>query len=249
MNIRIEEIMHEGGPRRIFGRSYIPQSQEGRLPLVVCAHRYGETADSWESYAQRLANEGFMVHTLDFGGGCAKSRSEGETWEMSVDTEVEDLNTVLNSLLRDSRVDPARVWLMGASQGGVVSALVAAKRASSIKGLVLLFPAFVIPYMVRSWFADRAQLPSRYELWEVMLGSRYFADAYDADYYRLAVAYEGPVLLLHGTQDHAVPLAFSKRALKTYKQAELHIIKDTDHGFVGADFEEAVRTILGFLSK
>ncbi|MBQ7552846.1 MAG: alpha/beta hydrolase [Bacteroidaceae bacterium] len=242
----IEVTYHTGGKRKIYGRSYIPEL-DGKMPLILCAHRYGETADIWEPYAIRLVETGYMVHAIDLGGACAASRSEGETWEMTVSTEVEDLLCALDSLLKDSRIDTNRIYLMGASQGGVVSALAAAQRTKNIAGLILLFPAFVIPYMVRSFFSRIEDIPERYDLWDVTLGKNYFLEAYNADYYKQIGAYTGKVLLLHGNKDQAVPHGFSKRALKYYPEAQLHIIEDADHGFEGEQFEEAITAIHTFL--
>ena len=244
----IEETMHTGGKRRVFGKSYIPDGQADGLPLIICGHRYGETADSWEPYALRLVEQGYMVHAIDFGGACSQSRSEGETWDMTVSTEVEDMECALASMLKDPRIDPQRVYLMGASQGGVVASLVASKLKDSIKGMILLFPAFVIPYMVRTFFPDENSIPDRYDLWGVIVGKGYFTEGYYADYYPLIKAYTGPVLLLHGNKDQAVPHGFSKRALKHYANATLHIIQGADHGFEGPHFEEAMGEILNFLN-
>lgn len=248
MSYTIEEIMHTGGKRKVFGKSYIPDGQTDNLPLIICGHRYGETADSWEPYALRLVEQGFLVHAIDFGGACAQSRSEGETWEMTVSTEVEDMQCALASMLQNPRIDTQKVYLMGASQGGVVASLVASQAKESIQGLILLFPAFVIPYMARTFFPDEASIPERYDLWGVIVGKNYFLEAYHTDYYPLIKAYTGPVLLLHGNKDQAVPYSFSKRALKHYAQATLHIIEGADHGFVGPHFEEAMGEILKFLN-
>lgn len=247
MSYIIEETMHTGGKRRVYGRSYIPDGQADKLPLIICGHRYGETADSWEPYALCLVEHGFLVHAIDFGGACTQSRSEGETWEMTVSTEVEDMQCALVSMMQDPRIDPHHIFLMGASQGGVVASLVASKQKDNIKGLILLFPAFVIPYMARTFFPDEASIPERYDLWGVIVGKGYFQEAYRADYYPLIKAYAGPVLLLHGNKDQAVPHGFSKRALKHYVQATLHIIDGADHGFEGPHFEEAMQEILHFL--
>lgn len=46
---------------------------------------------------------------------------------MSVFTEQDDLNAVLNNMLSQNFVDKNNLFLLGASQGGVVSTLVAAE--------------------------------------------------------------------------------------------------------------------------
>jgi len=43
--------------------------------------------------------------------------------------------------------------------------------------------------------------------------------------------YEGPVLLIHGDADEAVPYSYSVKAQKLYKNARLVTIEGDDHCF------------------
>lgn len=64
---------------------------------------------------------------------------------MSIFTEQTDLEAVMNNQLGQEFVDAENLFLMGISQGGMVSPLTAAVHPETIRGLVLLYPAFCIP--------------------------------------------------------------------------------------------------------
>ena len=72
-------------------------------------------------------------------------KSDGKTTEMSVLTETKDLKAVIEYVRNLSYTDSEKILLMGCSQGGFVSALVAAKNNFPIEKLVLFYPALCIP--------------------------------------------------------------------------------------------------------
>ena len=81
------------------GLLYMPET-DSKVPLVITAHELGSNyARRWPAYGEALASMGIAVYTFDFAGGGPKTRtdgtpgnhSDGETTEMSVMTEVNDL--------------------------------------------------------------------------------------------------------------------------------------------------------------
>ena len=93
-----------------------------------------------------LAEMGYVAFTFDFCGGSAMcGKSDGKTTEMSVLTETKDLKAVIEYVRNLSYTDSEKILLMGCSQGGFVSALVAAKNNFPIEKLVLFYPALCIP--------------------------------------------------------------------------------------------------------
>lgn len=63
---------------------------------------------------------------------------------MSLFTEQEDLDVVIKMIQKLDYVDSSNLFLLGTSQGGAVSALAGAKHPDEIKGMVLLYSAFVM---------------------------------------------------------------------------------------------------------
>ena len=125
---------------------------------------------------------------------------------------------------------------MGCSQGGFVSALVAAKHTGLVDKLVLFYPALCIPDDARAgkmMFAkfDPKNIPERLNCGPMKLGRCYPADVIDMDPIAEIKPYHGPVLIVHGTMDRIVKLDYSRQAQRAYPNAKLHIIEGGTHGF------------------
>ena len=54
--------------------------------------------------------------------------------------------------------------------------------------------------------------------------------------------------MIHGSRDSVVPLSYSDRLADTVDHVEYHILRGTDHGFLGRNFNQAVSYILDFLN-
>ena len=127
---------------------YVPENAGEKLPAVIFSHGFGGNYRVGAQYAEILAENGYAVYCFDFCGGSPGSRSDGSTLEMSVFTEKDDLDAVIETIRGLDYIDGDNIFLMGSSQGGAVSAIAAAERKEDIRGMILLYPAFVL--------ADRA---------------------------------------------------------------------------------------------
>ena len=237
----------------LYGKLYLPDGCSEPYPLIIMAHGFGSCQEILIPRAEAYAAAGYAVCVFDFCGGSLLSLSDGETTEMSVMTEVEDLMAVFAGLRdvpassnADLSFDPSRVYLWGESQGGLVAALAAAQLKDKVRGLILFYPGFQIPERGRQMFPDEKAVTET-ELFGVPLGCRYYLDIRDLDPYKVIGAYTGPVLLIHGDQDPIVPFAVSVRAAEEYVQADLHIIPGAGHGFFGETAAEADIEVLRFL--
>ena len=164
-----------------------------------------------------------------------KGKSDGATTDMSVLTEVQDLEAVIDHV-QSLPYTGSELLLMGCSQGGFVSALVAAKHPGLVNKLVLFYPALCIPDDARAgkmMFAkfDPKNIPERINCGLMKLGRCYVADVIDMDPYEEIKGYHGPVLIVHGTMDSIVKLDYSRQAQRAYPNAKLHIIEGGAHGF------------------
>ena len=66
---------------------------------------------------------------------------------------------------------------------------------------------------------------------------------------KTATKYNGPVLILHGSDDIIVPETYSEKANKKFKHSWLHIIKRAGHEFKGEHKKEALGLIDDFLNN
>ncbi|MDE6387216.1 MAG: dienelactone hydrolase family protein [Lachnospiraceae bacterium] len=105
----------------IRGTEYRPEGE--CLPIAIVSHGFMAFQDTVRQYAVALAEMGYVSYCFDFCGGCViKGKSDGNTTEMSVLTEVKDLEAVIQYAQSMEYSNSREIALMGCSQGGFVSA-------------------------------------------------------------------------------------------------------------------------------
>lgn len=241
---RVIEVMNDG--KKIYGVALIPQNVIEKVPLVICAHGLGGNYRTNMYYAQQLASHGIAAYCFDFRGG-GGNMSDGATTDMSVMTEVSDLEAILEAAQRWDFTDAEQISLLGTSQGGIVSSITAARHKDKIAGLVLLYPAFLVSDELHERFASIDDVPESFWLNWITAGRCYAEDMWDYDVYEEIGNYENNVLLIHGSADNIVPLSYSEKALETYRCARLEVLPGAGHGFYGQDAQQALTWILEYL--
>ena len=222
------------GNLTIRGTEYRPEGDN--LPIAIISHGFMAFQDTVRQYAKALARLGYCSYCFDFcGGSVIKGKSDGKTTDMSVLTEMQDLEAVIR-YTQDLPYTGNELLLMGCSQGGFVSAIVAAKHPSTVSKLVLFYPALCIPDDARAGKMmlarfDPQNIPEKLRCGPMKLGRCYPAAVIGMDPYEEIKAYTGPVLIVHGTKDKIVRMDYSKRAAKCYANAELYFIEGGGHGF------------------
>lgn len=242
-----EELYAEREDHQIYGVIYIPQDAGDKMPAVIFSHGYGGNHQVGASYAESLAEQGYVVYCFGFCGGSPGSRSDGSTLEMSLFTEQADLEAVITMMQGLDYVDSDNLFLMGTSQGGAVSAITGAAHPEEIRGMVLLYPAFVMVDNAKELFQSVDEIPDTYDFMWMEVGRAYFEPLLDYDIYGEIAAYDKDVLLIHGDEDGIVPLSYSEQALEVYPSAELKVIEGAGHGFYGDDEILATQEILAYL--
>ena len=81
------------------------------------------------------------------------------------------------------------------------------------------------------------------------MGRRFFTEVRDIDVFKRIGKYKRPVLIVQGDKDPIVSMKDSKRAVKIYKDARLHVIPGAGHGFKPKEFEESLQQITLFLKE
>ena len=228
------EVILERDGLKIYGKLLLPDA-EGPLPLVILSHGFGGNHTQMSAYAEAFARHGIAAYSFDFVGGGYGIKSSGTMKEMSVLTEAADLNTVLDAMRARPEINPDRIFLLGASQGGFVSSYVAGTRPEDVAGLIALYPAYVLQDNAWKQTPDPDAIPETISLMGVSLGRIYNADAMSFDIYDVIANYPGRVLILHGTVDSIAPISYSERAVEVFPNAELVRYKGANHGFWGQD--------------
>ena len=230
-----EELWCNRDGMNIYGVMYRPEGA-GKVPVVILSHSSSLTHAAMAGYAERLAAEGYAAYCFDFCGGSSESKSDGSTDDMTVFTEMDDLRAVINDVKRLDYVDADRVVLLGSSQGGLVSALLAETMADEVDAMVLFYPAFNIPELVRMFegFGDFGSMGDwgSSGMGGMMTMSETYVNAIkDYDVWANIGTYPHPVCIVHGTSDIIVPISNSEKAVELYPDAVLHSIEGANHGF------------------
>lgn len=225
---------------KIFGIAYIPEG-EGRFPLVIYAHGIGSNHTAGQPYAEAFAQKGYVVYTFDFCGSSARSKSDGNTDDMTIFTEKEDLTAIITDLKQQPYVDADRTYLLGISLGGLVSSITSASMPDAIRNLALVYPALCAPDDARKQFdADGNRLNPNGRM---MGGEHYNKAMLMFDPFEHIGNYKKPVFIVHGTADRLVPIAYSEKAITVFPNARLEKIEGAGHGFRGEPLEKAIQLI------
>ena len=207
-------------------------------------------------YASAIAKMGYAAYCFDFCGGSDKSKSGGSTDDMTVFTEVEDLRAVVKTVKSLGYVEPSEVYLLGSSQGGLVSALLADECPDDFAGMILFYPAFNIPEMVSkfsgfgnwgdfgdfgNWgdfgdFGNWGDFGDWGDFGGMMsMSEKYINSIKDFDVWSHIGKFPKPVCIIHGTADIIVPISNSEKAVGLYPSATLNKIEGANHGFNAAN--------------
>ena len=228
---------------KVYGRFYTPEGTEGPWPTVILSHGFGGTWEESKLYIPLFLERGVACYVFDFPGGAAKNQSEGSFLEMSVLTEKQHLLNIIDEVCAMPQVD--KVMLLGFSQGGVVTGLAAVERAEQIVGEVLFYPALCISDDGHAAYGEKENIPDDPKAFWQTVGRIYFEDVWDLDLTGMVTAYDGPVLMFHGTNDPAVNHSYSVRAVELFHHGELVLLSRIGHGFaqqtVNRVFPEIVR--------
>ena len=213
----------------IYGQIYLP-NKKNSYTVILC-HGFGGTYEDMAPYAAYLAQYGYVAYVFDFRGGSTSSKSDGATTSMTPLTEKQDLSDVYDFLIKQDYTKTGKVYLIGNSQGGFVSTLYTADHQDNIAGLLLLFPALVIPDNMREQFPDVDQLEDTFFYMLMDIGKEYVLSVYDIDAYTNLQNYDKQVMIHHGIEDTLVPYSSSITACENYgTTCRLILYEGGDHG-------------------
>lgn len=229
-NIVKEEYYVKKDNVNIYGYITAPENYKDlKLPTIVFSHGFNGRAEFGDSYAKYFATKGYVVYSFDFVGGNANSRSGGNVEDMSVFTEVENLNMIVDDLISKNFVDKDKFYLLGNSQGGVVSTIVAKQKESAIKAVLLVNPAFVLFDDAKKLFKNVDVIPEKYNHRGTVVGKVYFEKSLTYDIFNEMNNLKTPFFIAQGTDDIVAPLRYSQRAIEVLDNATLYEVDGGSH--------------------
>ena len=224
------EILITHHSRTLHGYFYEPEGRE-RYPLVIMSHGYNGHKSDFEITAQYFAAAGIASVACTFCGGSTRDESGFPTIDMTLFTEKEDLLAMLDFMKQKEKVDQKKIFLFGASQGGLISAMVGEDRRDELAGMILLFPALGIADNWRVRFEKEEDIPQEQEFWGMKLGKGFFTSMREFHLFDTIGGFQKPVLIMHGTDDPVVSIETSRRAAAIYSDVRLEEFAGEPHGF------------------
>ena len=207
-------------------------------PMVILMHGIfaSQRITPMPTIARQLAEAGIASIRFNFGGHWS---SEGEMVKMTIENEIAEATAMWQYACSLPYV--SKIGLLGHSQGGVVASMTAGQIAASGSkkqpyGLVLIAPASVLKTvcnqgsMLGAKF-DPKNPPEYVKCFGMMKVSReYILSTQQLDIYGTAEAYNGPVRIIHGSDDTLVPMWCSEDFKRTYgERAELIVVENENH--------------------
>lgn len=235
----------------IRGQAYIPNTGVERKPTVVMAHGFNSSYLEPRPYAESLAMRGVASYIFDFCGGGNNSRSDGVTTDMTIFTEVENVEDIARQVKTWEFVDSSRVALLGCSQGGLVAVMTAAANPDMFKDLILVYPALMIPDTApRMLERFDAVGNDTLEVMGMKLGRRYYESINGLSVLDTIGAFKGKVFMVYGDDDPVVAGGTLEKAAAVYSDSETLIVPGGQHGFPDyRHHEQATEGIIRFVLK
>ena len=202
-----------------------------RGPLVILIHGFtGHMEEPHIIGAQQAMNEaGFAVLRAEMYG---HGGSDGEFRNHTLYKWISNALAVVDyAKTLDFVTD---LYLSGHSQGGLLVMMIAGMRPADFKAILPLAPAWMIPDGARAGILlgtpfDPLHIPDELVSEELVLGGNYVRVAQTLHPEDEIARYNGPVLIVQGDEDEAVPLEYAQRAAELYANCRLVIIPGDTH--------------------
>ncbi|MDE6373606.1 MAG: lysophospholipase [Clostridia bacterium] len=238
--------------RTIRGYEYKKQVNNG-VPVII-SHGFLANQRHVKKYATGLAEAGYVVFTFDFCGGGLMSKSDGKFSETSIATEKEDLKAVTEYVENLNYINSEKLILIGESQGGLVSCLVAAEYGERVEKLILLYPALCIPDDAKKG----KMLFMRFEPSDVDGTLKCKLFRFSPDYPKSALNLNvgeelaritADTLIIHGERDKIVNVGYAERAKTLVDNCKLEILQGAGHGFNAKQSRKAIALIKDYIAN
>lgn len=214
---------------------------EGKFPTIVFLHGF----TVWKTGPQRLYEEfvrdavkaGYCVIRYDFYG---TGESDGEFWEMTIGSEMNETEAIYNWAKEQPYVDPEKIFIGGHSMGALLAVIVAPKlQPAGIFGW-----ATAMSMLYQAGGRTRNMNGPSEHGWDIdglELSREFMEECYTMNFQDMAKGYDKPVLLIHGTGDADIPVDCSIMLKAQYGDCcQLELIEGANHRFLSIPWKKEI---------
>jgi len=222
-----------------------PPSTPGRAAAAVIVLHGWRPRGAWGALdvadvARELAAEGYAALALSLRGWPGSGGEDDGGLR-----QPDDISTALEWLASQPGVDPARLGLLGFSQGGQVALLTAA-RTASVRAVVAYYPVTDID----AW-RETTSFPAIRDVYVPRVctpGGTRTRSPIDRPAFITAA-----VMLVHGDRDTRVPtaqsVAMADALAAADRRVELVLVPEAEHGFGRREHPDVWRRALAFFAE
>lgn len=244
-----EELFINCDGLKVHAKIDFPQVQSDKMPVLVLIP--GFTGHIEEDHILGVANAalatGYVCLRAELYG---HGKSDGEFYDHTIYLWLQETVRVINYAAALPYTE--KIILSGHSQGGLLSVLAAGVMRDCISALLPLSPAMNIPAeaakgRVLGVDFDKDNLPEfiQSDSWKV--SANYIRAMRMLPVDSAIEAFNKTVLIIHGTEDEAVPYECGKELSEKYSNANLITIKGSDHCY-NDHLEEVISAVTEFLT-
>ncbi len=228
-------------------------------PIIVFAHGFKGFKDwgHWSLIAEKFALQGFCFIKFNFSHNGVSPQDLLNFADLEAfgnnnySIESDDLKSVLNWIAGEEEIKNKTSWdqdnitLIGHSRGGPI-AVIAAAENNAVKQLITWASVHELNYSwhnspehISSWKKEgvhyimngrtKQNMPLYYQLFE-----NYSKNKIRFSVKSALLKLRKPYLIMHGSEDPAVPLSSAKYLARNSDNSELYIIENANHVFGGS---------------
>lgn len=235
---------------RLHAKLDMPEGNPEKCPLAIVIHGFTGHMEERHIIAVAEAMNSIGIATLRvemYGHGKSEGKFEDHTlykWVTNALAVVEYAKGL------DFVTD---LYLCGHSQGGLLTMLIGGMRPDDFKALIPMSPAWMIPDGARAGQIlgisfDPLHIPELVDTGDLRLKGDYARVAQTIHVEEEIERYFGPVLIIQGDKDEAVPMEYATRAAGLYANATLEIIPGDTHCY-DYHLEMVTEAVKEFLQK
>ena len=218
---------------RLHAKLEMPGNFTGKCPLAIIIHGLtGHMEEEHIAGVAKVMNEvGIAALRVEMYG---HGKSEGKFEEHTL---LKWINNALDVVDYAKKLDfVTDLYICGHSQGGLLTMIIGGLRNDDFKAIIPMSPAVVILDAARKglFFGvkfDPDHIPDELDAILYKINGNYFRTAQMININELIDRYSGPVFIVLGDRDEAVPLQYAIDAQKRYRNCKLDIIPGDDHCF------------------